>query len=241
MIETPAAAIIADRLAKKVDFFSIGTNDLTQYTIALDREAQGLEMFYQPHHEALVRLIGSICDSAHKEGITAAMCGELASDPEIIPKLIEAGIDELSVAPSKVNDVRILAASAEKELFTDIACPCDGQVIPIEQIEDPVFSEGILGQGLGIIPCDSTVYAPVEGKLINLSATRHAFTIEKKDGRQILVHVGIDTVKLKGKYFEALAKEGDDVCCGQEILKVNFKKITEEGYDPTVIVVSLNK
>jgi len=241
MVETPAAALIADRLAEKVAFFSIGTNDLTQYTIALDREAEGLEAFYQPHHEAVLRLIRTVCDAAHAAGIEAAVCGELAADPEMIPELIKAGVDELSVSAAKVSLVRAVVAEAEKERFLAVASPCDGRMIAMEEIGDPVFASGMMGKAIGVIPSENTVYAPVSGKLVSLAETKHAFTIETEDGRQVLVHVGIDTVKLAGKGFEALVKQGEAVNSGQPLLKVDFEMIRKEGLDPTVIVIALNQ
>ena len=106
MIETPAAAIISDRLASLVDFFSIGTNDLTQYTLALDRQNAALESFCDTHHEAILRLIRYTVDSARRAGIWVGVCGELAADPAMTETLLRMGIDELSVAPSAVLAVR---------------------------------------------------------------------------------------------------------------------------------------
>lgn len=106
MIETPAAAIISDRLAPYVDFFSIGTNDLTQYTLALDRQNRGLDEFFLPHHEAVMRLIQFTADNAHKSGKWVGICGELGADPRLTEKFLEMGIDELSVSPSYVLPLR---------------------------------------------------------------------------------------------------------------------------------------
>ncbi len=106
MIETPAAAIISDRLAPHVDFFSIGTNDLTQYTLALDRQNRGLDEFFLPHHEAVMRLISYTADNAHKNGKWVGICGELGADPRLTEKFLEMGIDELSVSPSYVLPLR---------------------------------------------------------------------------------------------------------------------------------------
>lgn len=106
MIETPAAALISDELAKEVDFFSIGTNDLTQYTLAVDRQNEKLEGFYNPHHRAILELIRMTCDNAHKNGIWVGICGELAGDTRLTRNFVEMGIDELSVSPSKVLSLR---------------------------------------------------------------------------------------------------------------------------------------
>ena len=106
MIETPAAALISDELAKEVDFFSIGTNDLTQYTLAVDRQNEKLEEFYNPHHRAVLELIRITCENAHKNGIWVGICGELAGDTRLTRNFVEMGIDELSVSPSKVLSLR---------------------------------------------------------------------------------------------------------------------------------------
>lgn len=106
MIETPAAALISDELAKEVDFFSVGTNDLTQYTLAIDRQNQKLEKFYNPHHEAVLKLIELTAKNAHANGIWIGICGELGGDLELTERFIEMGIDELSVSPSRVLKLR---------------------------------------------------------------------------------------------------------------------------------------
>jgi len=106
MIETPAAAIISDRLAPFVDFFSVGTNDLTQYTLACDRQNPDMEEFVDTHHEAVLRLIELSAENAHKHGIWIGICGELASDVTLTETFLNMGIDELSVSPSMVLQVR---------------------------------------------------------------------------------------------------------------------------------------
>lgn len=106
MIETPAAALISDELAKSVDFFSIGTNDLTQYTLAVDRQNAKLDTFYDAHHPAVLRLIRMVTESAHKAGIWAGICGELAADTSLTQEFLNMGLDELSVSPGCVLSVR---------------------------------------------------------------------------------------------------------------------------------------
>ena len=108
MIETPAAAIISDVLAKEVDFFSVGTNDLTQYTLAVDRQNPRLERFCDTHHEAIIRLIEYAARSAHENGKWIGICGELAADESLMEKWLELGIDELSVSPNYVLPLREL-------------------------------------------------------------------------------------------------------------------------------------
>ena len=106
MVETPAAAVISDELAKEVEFFSIGTNDLTQYTLAIDRQNQNLDNFYDSHHEAILRLIKMTVENGHKEGIWVGICGELASDTTLTRTFVDMGVDELSVSPTYVLSVR---------------------------------------------------------------------------------------------------------------------------------------
>lgn len=106
MIETPAAALISDELAREVDFFSVGTNDLTQYTLAIDRQNENLAEFYNPHHKAILMLIKMACDNAHKNGIWVGICGELAGDTALTRTFVDMGIDELSVSPTKVLSLR---------------------------------------------------------------------------------------------------------------------------------------
>ncbi len=113
MVETPAAALWSDELAKHVDFFSIGTNDLTQYTLALDRQADGMDAYYEPHHEAVYRLIELTIAGGHKQGIPVSICGQLGSDVTAIPRLISAGLDAVSAAVASIPKVRQAVISAE--------------------------------------------------------------------------------------------------------------------------------
>ena len=115
MIETPAAAIISDRLAEMVDFFSIGTNDLTQYTLAIDRQNEKLDEFDNPHHEALLRMIQMVVDNAHKCGKWAGICGELGADVTLTEQFVRMGLDELSVAPSMVLKLRKIVREMKVE------------------------------------------------------------------------------------------------------------------------------
>lgn len=106
MIETPAAAVLSDRLAKVADFFSIGTNDLTQYTLACDRQNSDLGRFFNPHHPAVLRLMKLVAENAHSSGIRCAVCGELAADLALTETFLALGVDELSVAPRSVLPLR---------------------------------------------------------------------------------------------------------------------------------------
>lgn len=113
MIETPAAVMISDELAELVDFFSIGTNDLTQYTLAIDRQNEKLDAFYNPHHKAVLKMIQMVVDNAHKAGKWAGICGELGADPELTETFVRMGVDELSVAPSMILKLRKIVREME--------------------------------------------------------------------------------------------------------------------------------
>lgn len=118
MVETPAAALLSDRLARHVDFFSIGTNDLTQYTLAVDRQNPKVTRYYDPHHEAVLRLVEMTVKNAHSAGISVGICGELAGDLSLTRRFLEMGVDELSVSPAHIlelrRQVRSLNLSSEK-------------------------------------------------------------------------------------------------------------------------------
>ncbi len=113
MIETPSAVIIADDLAKEVDFFSIGTNDLTQYTIAVDRQNPNLEKFYDPRHPAVLKMIKMTVQAGHNEGIWVGICGEMAADIGLTETFLSYGVDELSVSPAMILQVRKAICEAE--------------------------------------------------------------------------------------------------------------------------------
>ena len=266
MVETPAAVITADILSKsdKVSFFSIGTNDLTQYTLALDRESQGLDRYFNPHHEAVLRLIETTAREGHRNNVTTGICGQLAADPEVTERLIAAGVDELSVPISKVRQTRANAAKAEAAIAASAAAtadqaaapatqqtaeapapaskpaaPADGALIPMNEIPDTVFSSGQLGKCIGILPDNGNIYSPCDGTIVSIAETKHAVTIHSDEGEDYLVHVGIDTVKLAGKGFEVLVAEGDRVSRSQQLMKADLATITQAGYSTMVILVKL--
>jgi phosphotransferase system enzyme I (PtsI) len=131
MIETPAAAIISDRLAKEVDFFSCGTNDLTQYTLACDRQNNDLGRFYDPHHLSVVRLLKMVVENAHKNGVWVGVCGELGADLDMTETFLAIGVDELSVTPRSVLAVRSKVRSIDTtESAPRILAEIEGDVIP---------------------------------------------------------------------------------------------------------------
>ena len=133
MIETPAAAILSDRLAKEVDFFSCGTNDLTQYTLACDRQNNDLGRFYDPHHLSVVRLLKMVVENAHKNGVWVGICGELGADLEMTETFLAIGVDELSVTPRAVLPLR------NKVRNTNVAETAPAIIAAIEGDESPKF------------------------------------------------------------------------------------------------------
>lgn len=124
MIETPAAVMMSEELAKEVDFFSIGTNDLTQYTLAIDRQNPKLDAFYDPHHPAVLRMIQMVVENAHKAGIWSGICGELGADTTLTRRFLAMGVDELSMSPGSILPVRkiILETDVTKERENNNLC-----------------------------------------------------------------------------------------------------------------------
>ena len=124
MIETPAAVMMSEELAKEVDFFSIGTNALTQYTLAIDRQNPKLDAFYDPHHPAVLRMIQMVVENAHKAGIWAGICGELGADTTLTRRFLAMGVDELSMSPGSILPVRkiILETDVTKERENNNLC-----------------------------------------------------------------------------------------------------------------------
>ena len=253
-VETPAAALCAQSLASKVSFFSIGTNDLTQYTLALDREAEGLERYFDPHHDAIFKLIEMTVEGGNRHGVVTGVCGQLAADPEAVERLIEAGVDELSVPVHKVRQTRKLAAEAERNLAQkadarqqdgnevvdyEVGAPADGELIPMAEIPDPAFAGGALGECFGVLPENGCVYAPVSGVILDIARTGHAVTIAQDDGRKILVHVGIDTVNLGKDAFTLHVSSGSRVKRGRLLMEADIDMIEEAGFSPMVVVVAL--
>lgn len=113
MIETPAAVMLSERLAKEVDFFSIGTNDLTQYTLAIDRQNPKFDEFYDRHHPAVLEMICMTVDNGHKGGDWVSICGESEADTELTEMFFDMGVDELSVSPSMILPIRKIIREAD--------------------------------------------------------------------------------------------------------------------------------
>ena len=249
MIETPAAALVSEALSREVDFFSIGTNDLTQYTLALDRQAEGMEQYYEPHHEAIYALIEMTARAGIKRGIPVGVCGQLGADLKALERFSAMGLTEVSVAPTAIPAVRgriaeIEAASGTPETpdmpeDEEIGAPADGVLIPMEQIPDETFAQGLLGQCFGIEPENGAVCAPVSGTVTTIAETCHAIGLHSDGGRDILLHIGIDTVTLKGRGFTPKTAVGAHVKKGETLMEADLSVIREAGLDPMVITVLL--
>ena len=123
---------------------------------------------------------------------------------------------------------------------TDIASPSTGKVVPMAEIDDPVFSAGTLGDGVGIVPEGDEVYSPVSGTIVSAMKSGHAYGIKTEDGVEVLVHIGINTVKMKGEGFAPAVKKGDTVKHGELLATVDFAKVTEAGYDTTIVLAVTN-
>ena len=125
----------------------------------------------------------------------------------------------------------------KKVIFSSAA---EGEAVQLENIKDQAFSTGALGKGIGIIPSSNEVVSPLEGEVTVVFPTKHAIGLKTDSGIEVLIHIGVDTVELEGKYFETVVKEGDRVVPGQLLSKVDFSGIIEAGYDPTIIVIVAN-
>jgi len=122
----------------------------------------------------------------------------------------------------------------------DIHSPVQGNVMSLNQVKDKVFSSEALGKGIAIIPDEDIIYAPISGKIVTLFPTHHAIGIKTDNGIEVLIHIGIDTVELEGKYFESFIKQGEYVQVGQKLISFNRQKIKEKGYDDTVVMIVTN-
>ena len=129
--------------------------------------------------------------------------------------------------------------SMNKEKHT-IVSPCDGEVVRLEDVCDEVFSQGILGKGFAVIPSNNDFFSPIDGKISNAYETCHAYTIEGKDGLELLVHIGVDTVELAGEYFSPVVKANMSVSQGDKLAYADTDNILARGFDPITVVIITN-
>ena len=122
----------------------------------------------------------------------------------------------------------------------EIGSPVNGKLVPIDTVSDPTFAQEMIGKGVAIIPEDGNFYAPASGTLVALFPTGHAYALNTDDGAEILVHIGIDTVKLNGQFYDVQAKQGDTVKKGDLIVKVDLEGIKAAGYDTVTPVIISN-
>lgn len=145
--------------------------------------------------------------------------------------------DEVAPAP---QDPSATTTTATRTTVVDVVAPVSGRMVALEEVPDKVFASGALGQGVGIVPDEGTVRAPLSGKVISVASSGHAFGLKSQDGVELLVHIGIDTVELKGEHFTVTAAKGDEVQAGDVLATVDLEAVKAAGYDTTTIVTVTN-
>ena len=151
-----------------------------------------------------------------------------------------ASVAQASATSSQVEAASEMVADVADVDNENIAAPVDGQVKDLGDVNDQVFSTKLMGDGAAIVPSDGTVYSPVDGQVTVAYETKHAYGLKSKDGAEVLIHIGIDTVNLKGEGFESFVKQGQTVKAGDKLGTVDLAKVKAEGYDTTVMVVVTN-
>lgn len=159
-------------------------------------------------------------------------------NPEVAATAASAA--QASATSSQVEAASEMVADVADVDNENIAAPVDGQVKDLGDVNDQVFSTKLMGDGAAIVPSDGTVYSPVDGQVTVAYETKHAYGLKSKDGAEVLIHIGIDTVNLKGEGFESFVKQGQTVKAGDKLGTVDLAKVKAEGYDTTVMVVVTN-
>lgn len=126
------------------------------------------------------------------------------------------------------------------EKYSNVYAPLQGKIIPIENVKDEMFSQKMLGDGIAIMPFENSVYAPIDGIISCTFPTLHAIGIRTKNGIDLLIHIGINTCNLKGKYFKCYAKENQNIKIGDKLVEFDKNSIEKEGYDPVMVIVITN-
>ena len=182
-------------------------------------------------------------EAAEKAELDNANNAALADAPATTAGTATAGAGAgagAATATATKADAPAQAAEPAAGTTTDIASPAAGKVVPMAEIDDPVFSAGTLGDGVGIVPEDNDVYSPVSGTIVSAMKSGHAYGIKTEDGVEVLVHIGINTVKMKGEGFAPAVKKGDTVKQGELLATVDFDKVKEAGYDTTIVLAVTN-
>ena len=154
-----------------------------------------------------------------------------------IPKEKDEKSNDEKIAEVKAVDSEVNGSIMKKTVINGCA---KGDLIELAKVDDKAFSSGALGKGVGIVANTNSVVAPANGEVVTVFPTKHAFGIKTDDGVEILIHIGINTVELEGKHFDLKVNQGDMVTVGQPLVEVDFEKVKEEGYDPTIIMVVTN-
>ncbi|WP_229722974.1 PTS sugar transporter subunit IIA [Rothia aerolata] len=169
---------------------------------------------------------------------TAHRAESVTAGPDLEP---EASIIETREANTKVVPANaIVTLPAEGSHTTDLVASADGESIALADVDDPVFSSGAMGQGIGIKPTSGNVYAPISGKVLTALDSGHAYGIRSETGVEVLVHVGVNTVQMKGEGFTMHVKKGDTVEAGQPLVTFDRQAVAEAGYQDTVITIITN-
>lgn len=180
-------------------------------------------------------------EAAEKAELDNANNATLADAPATTAGTATAGAGAgAATATATKADAPAQAAEPAAGTTTDIASPAAGKVVPMAEIDDPVFSAGTLGDGVGIVPEGNDVYSPVSGTIVSAMKSGHAYGIKTEDGVEVLVHIGINTVKMKGEGFAPAVKKGDTVKQGELLATVDFDKVKEAGYDTTIVLAVTN-
>lgn len=190
-----------------------------------------------PEERAEAKAAREAAEKAELDNANTADNAALADAPATTAAGAGAGA---ATATATKEDAPAKAAEPAAGTTTDIASPSTGKVVPMAEIDDPVFSAGTLGDGVGIVPESNEVYAPVSGTVMSAMKSGHAYGIKTEDGVEVLVHIGINTVKMKGEGFAPAVKKGDTVKQGELLATVDFAKVTEAGYDTTIVLAVTN-
>lgn len=194
-----------------------------------------------PEERAEAKAAREAAEKAELDNANNANNATLADAPATTAGTATAGAGAgAATATATKADAPAQAAEPAAGTTTDIASPANGKVVPMAEIDDPVFSAGTLGDGVGIVPEGNDVYSPVSGTIVSAMKSGHAYGIKTEDGVEVLVHIGINTVKMKGEGFAPAVKKGDTVKQGELLATVDFDKVKEAGYDTTIVLAVTN-